>query len=136
MRSWSFTVPGPPRGKGRPRFGAGHAYTDAKTVAYERTVRDAALLALRGFVLEGPVAVDLLIVVARPQRLHRRCDPDGHIWAPARPDADNVRKAILDGLARHWKDDAQVCAESTRKVYAERGCPPRVEVTIRELASL
>ena len=135
MRAWSFIVPGPPRGKGRPRF-VGHAYTDAKTVAYERTVRDAALLALRGIVLEGPVAVDLLIVVARPQRLHRRCDPDGHIWAPARPDADNVRKAILDGLARHWKDDVQVCAESTRKVYAEREGVPRVEVTIRELASL
>lgn len=132
-RSWSFTIPGPPRGKGRPRFGNGRAYTDKATEAYERTIGDAALRSMLGVILEGPVAVDLLIVVARPKRLLRRQDPDGLLWAPVRPDADNVRKAILDGLKRHWKDDAQVCGGATVKVYAERGCEPRVEVTVREL---
>ena len=132
-RSWSFTIPGPPRGKGRPRFGQGRTFTDAKTVAYERSVSAAAFAAMRGVTFDGPVAVDLLIVVARPKRLLRRRDPDGLLWAPVRPDADNVRKAILDGLARHWKDDSQVCAGSTLKLYAERWGAPRVEVTVREL---
>jgi len=92
-RSWSFVVHGPPRGKGRPRFGQGHAYTDAKTVAYERTVRDAALLAMRGVFLEGPVAVDTLIVLPRPKRLMRKNDPDGLIWAPVKPEPVKTKPA-------------------------------------------
>lgn len=34
-----FTVPGEPRGKGRPRFSkSGHTYTDSETRAYENKI--------------------------------------------------------------------------------------------------
>lgn len=128
-----FTILGPPRSKGRPRFANGRTFTDRKTVAYESLVAMSAREALGDLLLEGPVSVDLLIVLPRPKRLMRKRDPDGFMWAPVRPDADNVRKAVLDGMSAHWRDDKQVCAGGTRKVYAERTGQPRVEVTIREL---
>ena len=35
-----FTIPGPPQGKGRPRFTkSGHTYTPAKTAEYEKLVQ-------------------------------------------------------------------------------------------------
>lgn len=36
----TFTVPGEPRGKGRPRFSGGRAYTDSETRAYERKIAE------------------------------------------------------------------------------------------------
>lgn len=81
-------------------------------------------------VIEGPVSVDVLAVVSRPQRLLRRRDPDGLIWCTAKPDADNVAKSVLDALKRHWRDDSQVVDVRCRKVYAERVGLPRVEVRV------
>lgn len=80
--------------------------------------------------LQGPVGVDILAVLPRPRRLCRRKDPDGLIWAPRRPDSDNIRKAVLDALKRHWADDGQVVDGATRKVYAERDGLPRLEVRV------
>ncbi|OXE37432.1 MAG: hypothetical protein CGW95_01595 [Phenylobacterium zucineum] len=58
--SYRFTIPGQPRGKGRPRFGRGRTYTDAKTLAYEQTVRTSAKSAIGPLgPFSGPVAAFL-----------------------------------------------------------------------------
>lgn len=85
--------------------------------------------------ISAPVRVDILAVIRRPKRLMRRSDPDGMLWCPKRPDADNIRKSILDGLSGVLVDDSQVVDGRTMKVYAERGGSPRVEVVIMELVT-
>ena len=79
----------------------------------------------------GPLRVDTVFILKRPGRLKPRRHPDGLVWAPKRPDVDNLRKLLLDGLKALWGDDAQVVCGEPVKVYAERGCPPRTVVRIR-----
>lgn len=127
-----FEVPGAPVGKGRPRAtaigGKPRLYTPAKTREYEARVAAAARGALGGATYDGPVGVTVLAVFARPQRLARvERDMIPHV---ARPDLDNIVKAVVDGLAAHWGDDAQVCEIRASKVYGKRGMDPYVSVTI------
>lgn len=130
----SFVVPLPPRGQGRARAAvvAGRAkmYKPAQSRRWEDQVALVASQHMPADVIEGPVRVDVLAVVPRPQRLLRRRDPDGPIWCTAKPDADNVAKSVLDALKRHWRDDSQVVDVRCRKVYAERSGLPRVEVRV------
>jgi hypothetical protein len=55
------------------------------------------------------------------------------MWCPKRPDADNYAKSVLDGLARHWHDDAQVTFLVVKKMYSELVGKPRIEIRIRTL---
>ena len=58
---------------------------------------------------------------------------DGKIRPTKMPDADNISKAVCDGIShqgRIWYDDSQVCMELIMKFYDSR---PRVEVTIEEI---
>ena len=129
-----FEVPRPPVGKARPRMNrrTGHVYTPDKTRRFELDVAACAKASIRQL-LEGPLLVDVLAVLPRPKRLCRKKDPPGFVWAPVRPDADNIRKAVLDGLACVMRDDAQVVAGQTVKVYAEKTGGPRVRVRVRAL---
>lgn len=132
MSSLAFTIPGPPRGKGRPKFarmaGFVRAYTDAKTASYENLVAIAAAEAHRGRpVLDGPLRVEILFVLPRPKSLAKK----PRALPITRPDVDNLQKAVLDGAnqAGVWRDDAQVVDVHARKVYGT----PRCEVTITPL---
>lgn len=132
-----FTAWVEPEGKGRPRArvtNGGHAqiYTPTKTRQYEAKIAQIASEYLPPGRLEGPLRVDILAVIARPGRLCRKKDPDGLLWCPKRPDADNIRKAVLDALAPYWKDDAQVVAGETVKAYCEHDGRPRIEVAITD----
>ena len=131
-----FSIPGPPKAKGRPRVtvrnGHARAFTPKATRDYERLVSRCAQMAREG-VFEGPVRVELLVVVARPKRLMRKSDPDGLLPCPTRPDIDNYVKALLDGCACLWGDDAQVVDLVARKRYSERGGEPRMEVLVCDL---
>lgn len=131
----TFTIPREPVAKGRPRFartkgGGVRTFTDDKTHSFELDVAAVARAHVRQ-VIEGPVSVDILAVLKRPKRLFRKKDPDGLRWATKRPDADNIRKAVLDGLNGVLRDDAQVVAGQTVKVYAEKEGLPRTVVRIR-----
>jgi Holliday junction resolvase RusA-like endonuclease len=84
-------------------------------------------------ILTGPLRVDSLSVLRRPQRLMRRSDPPGLIEHESKPDSDNLRKAILDALKAWWRDDAQVCAGQSLKAYAEKGGLPRTIVRVRSM---
>jgi len=126
MTPLRFTVPGPPRGKGRPKFArmrnGVRTFTDEKTVAYENLVCIVARRARRNLgPFTGPVAVHLVFRLARPKR------PE-HEY-PSRPDLDNLCKAVLDGCnqAGIWVDDAQVVRLVSSKGYGEPCCEALIE---------
>ena len=124
----SFTVPGPPRGKGRPRFARvgkfTRTYTDEKTASYENLVALYAVAARRGKPpIEGPVELAVIFMLPRPKS-KKRASP--HV----KPDIDNLVKGVLDGCnqAGVWADDAQVVDLRASKEYGE----PGAHVTITE----
>lgn len=133
-----FVVPRPPVAKARARVvrtpsGAVRTYTPDKTHSFELDVAACARQAIPA-PLEGPVRVDVVAILPRPQRLMRRKDRDGLVWAPTRPDKDNVEKAVMEGLAGVLRDDAQVCYGGTRKVYAGKAGQTLVVVRVLQLA--
>lgn len=83
--------------------------------------------------LEGPVSVAIDFLMPRPKRLMRKKDPDGRIPAPAKPDRDNLEKAVLDALTTDgwWRDDAQVVAGEVRKLYHAKDEAPGAELVIQ-----
>lgn len=81
---------------------------------------------------DGPLRIDAAVFFARPQYLLKPSAPEGKIRHTAKPDRDNLDKAILDTLkrARFFKDDAQVCEGEVRKYYAAKGASPGAVITI------
>lgn len=131
-----FLVPGEPIGKGRPRIGkvGSHArmFTPTKTANYEGLIALAGTEAMVGrSLLEGPVMVELRIVMAIPASKSKRWKAQalaGEVFPTKKPDMDNVIKAIYDGLnGVVWKDDVQVVDAFVRKRYGET---PGVHVRI------
>lgn len=123
-----FTIPGEPQGKGRARIGriAGHArmFTPAKTLAYEGLVAQMAQEAMAGApLIEGPASLelDLRFSVPRSAPKRQRADMLAGVMRPTKkPDADNVLKAICDGMnGVVWRDDVQAVDIRVTKRYAE-----------------
>lgn len=134
-----FTVPGAPRGKGRPRAsrrgGYIRLYTDAKTAAYEAEIGLYAKLAMKG---EAPFAVPLAIAVSvfvepikSASKRDRASMLSGETLPAKKPDLDNIIKAVLDGCnGVAFVDDALVVQIAASKLYAET---PGVRVEIRKI---
>lgn len=136
-----FRVNGIPQGKARPRFTkAGRSYTPANTRRYEADVREAALkaAAIQGYTKadkHAALAVSITAwfpVPASWPKKKRAAAMSGDIYPTAKPDADNIAKAILDalnGIAYH--DDKQVVSCAVRKRYTFRDDDsPRIVVHI------
>lgn len=133
----TFTVPGQPVGKGRPRIGkvGQHArmFTPAKTVNYEGLVAHAASIAMAGrALLEGPMDVHLFIKCQVPASWSLKKQQQalaGKIRPTTKPDIDNIEKAVYDAInGVVWKDDVQVVDVVKKKRYA---AAPGVVVTIK-----
>lgn len=131
----TFTIPGKPFGKQRPRATRqGRMYTPAATVSFERTVGQIALEHLPA-PLVGPVALEIVatFVPADSWSAKKRA---AHLHRPhtQKPDLDNCMKAILDGLNRiAFADDAQVAEMVCRKVW---GITEQTVVHIRQLGGI
>ncbi len=132
-----FTVPGEPRGKGRPRFTRrGFAYTDTATRDYETLIREQATAAMRYWpdgMVATPVSVRLDIYKGVPKSwsmAKRRRALDGQ-EIPGKPDLDNVAKGVLDALnGVAYADDTQVVRLLVQKQYS---LEPRLVVTVKEM---
>lgn len=127
----AFTVPGEPQGKGRAKIvkigGFSRMATPAKTVAYEGLVAHAAQEAMRGVpLLEEACRIELDVMCSVPASWSQRKQAQalaGAIRPAKKPDADNVLKAVCDGMnGVVWKDDVQAVDVLLRKVYAEKPC--------------
>ena len=137
MSSITFTIPGQPRGKGRPRFArrGNHVttYTDDQTAAYENLVA-LAYKAAGGEMLDGAVSLAVLMYHAIPKSKSKMIKAHmqaGDIRPTTKPDADNCLKAVLDGLnGVAFADDKQVVDAAVHRWYDEE---PRVVVHLREV---
>lgn len=127
-RSVDFKVPGEAVGKGRPRVttigGNARMFTPKKTADYESRIALAAQQAMAGReLITGPVLVELKIAVGIAQSWSKKKTAQalaGQVMPTKKPDADNVLKAICDGInGIVFKDDVQVVNVSMSKRFAE-----------------
>lgn len=139
MKPITFTVPGQPYGKGRPRVGTIHGrarmFTPEKTVSYENKVAFVAQQAMAGAALiEGAVDVSLFIVCQIPASWSKKkqaAATAGAVYPTTKPDIDNIEKIIYDAInGVVWKDDVQVVDVRKVKRY---GPVPGVSVRIEVL---
>lgn len=139
MSGLAFTIPGDPRGKGRPRATTigGHArmFTDSKTASYENLVKLAASHALGDRdpfdePLRMRVAVRMVPAASHSAK-KQAAMLAGELHPTKLPDLDNVVKAVLDGCNKvAFRDDALVVRLSAYKTYAPT---PGVDVIIEPI---
>ena len=138
MMQITFTIPGPPHGKGRPRFARrGNfvaTYTDAKTSSYEDQIRFYALQAMGsskplGTALEAAIYIRLPVPKSYPKKRAEAC-LSGSEWPCKKPDWDNVAKSVCDAMnSIIFVDDSQIVECHVRKVYSATA---GVDVLIKE----
>jgi Holliday junction resolvase RusA-like endonuclease len=162
MDAIRFSMVGEPRGKGRPRatIRGAHAsvYTDAATRKYEASITKLARHAMGNRPpLQGPLLVALRFRMPIPKSATKRdkaAMAAGEITHTARPDIDNLSKAVLDGIAEDaalkiamrkkphayppgsdarvmFLNDSQITGLSATKVYSDK---PGVDVRVEALA--
>lgn len=128
LKPVSFVVPGEAVGKGRPRVSTigGHArmFTPQKTANYETLIAMAAQQAMAGReLIGGPVLVEMKIMVSVAASWSEKKTAEalaGDVMPTKKPDADNVLKAICDGInGIVFKDDVQVVNVSLSKRFSE-----------------
>jgi len=134
---YAFTIPGAPRGKGRPKFARRGdfvmTYTDDKTSSYENLVTLACREVMAGRPpIEGPVWLQVNATFAIPASASKGKKLEmimGRVVPTKKPDLDNIVKAVLDGLNTvAFVDDAQVTHISAAKNYGHQpGVWVRVE---------
>lgn len=126
-------LPGPPRGKGRPRFvrATGRTYTPAETASYEGALK---LAAQRVMGNRPPLdeALDVLFVAVFPvpaswSRKKREAALAGEIRPTVKPDGDNILK-VSDALNEVvWRDDKSIVEATVQKFYGSR---PRLVIEV------
>jgi Holliday junction resolvase RusA-like endonuclease len=135
------SIPGDPVGKGRPRVvrlksGKTLAFTPNKTASWQQKACWCFRGQWKGEPFREPVSLTMLAVKSRPKRLMRKKDQDGLIVRPAKPDCDNVAKAVMDALETSGVllNDIQVVELHAFSYYAEKGGAPRVEVHLEKIS--
>lgn len=140
MKRVSFTIPGEPKGKGRPRFAkVGNytkAYTPKDTAVYENLVRLEYQNEVGDWMFPDDAILDMRIVAyygipKSTSKKKREQMLTGMIRPSKKPDMDNVVKIIADSLNRlAYRDDTQIVDCQVRKFYSE---VPRVTVRISQI---
>ena len=132
-------IPGIPKAQPRVRpSGRGHGVFMPQTAAAWRAAVAAAVRAHPAFPAEpwtGPVLLHMWLLLPRPQRLMRAKDRNGPVWHTARPDYDNLAKAVADSCTQVglWRDDAQVCDGRIVKLYTEKRGEPRAVIVAEQI---
>lgn len=130
----SFVIPMKPSGKERPRLANGIVYTPAKTKAYENYIKGCYIeqcgdtsFGSRSISMHIKAYVPLLSAFRKSEKIDAL---DGKIKPSAKPDADNILKALLDALNEvAYDDDRYIYKLSVERIYSDR---PRTEVTISD----
>ena len=137
-----FTIPGAPRGKGRPRFARTgkyvRTYTPKDTASYENLITLEFERQCPGAFLEKevPIRMEVLAYYQIPKSASKSKKESmlrGKMRPTKKPDSSNVVKAIedaLNGIAYH--DDAQIVETIIRRWYGE---VPRVEVSLEPVTT-
>lgn len=135
----TFTIPGEPVGKGRPRFGRTknggvHTYTPDKTAKYEALVTRCYRATIGYTIKYAPIGVEIEAYFPIPKSYPKKRVQDiaeERELPMKKPDCDNIVKIILDALnGVAYYDDKQVVDVRCRKHYAKPEESGRVVVTI------
>lgn len=144
-RKVSFTVPGEPKGKGRPRAIAaldaeGEPYVRLITPADTREAEDMVRRAFRKAHPDhkrftGPVLLRFTAVFETPRSFNkalREAAARGTLYAIKKPDKDNIEKLIVDALNKiAFADDQQVMGGGIKRY----GSPARIDISFESLDS-
>ena len=131
MTTIAFTVPGHPKGKGRPRAfklpnGQIRTYTPDATAKAEESFIALAAPYAPAHPLTGPLALSLTAVFAIPKSYTRKKREEiaaGTRRPTGKPDLDNLTKLVLDAMnGVFYIDDQQVVDMTVSKVYGEAPC--------------
>jgi Holliday junction resolvase RusA-like endonuclease len=129
-----FTVPGEPRGKGRPRVTKNGTYTDSETKAYEEKIIAYYRKAFGGHKWPDGAFISVKVVAYYPipkraTKAQLAAMQAGTLFPSRKPDIDNVLKVVLDALnGVAYKDDSKVvCVEAEKKYSFE----PRLEIEVK-----
>jgi Holliday junction resolvase RusA-like endonuclease len=137
-----FTVPAIPVAQPRPKAttvnGSARLYEAKKSHpvhAFKASVRMAFAEANAGRPPEaGPLGVTLRCVLPRPKSMIWKKRDMPRVWAPKKPDVDNLMKSVLDALAGlAFGDDAQICLCIVEKLICSGSEQPHVRVTLDRL---
>lgn len=138
--SITFRVFGEPKAQPRPRafarkFGntfSARVYDAGTAEGWKGLIALAVREHMPAAPIECPVRLDVAFLFDRPKRLLRKGDPDGRIPHTAKPDRDNLEKALLDCLTQCGvlADDCRVCAGEVRKYYVAKGERPGAVVRL------
>jgi Holliday junction resolvase RusA-like endonuclease len=118
------------------RNGFAQSYTpkSAPIQAYKAACKAVALTHESRRVIDGPIAVRLAFVMPRPQRLVWKTRPMPRVYAPTKPDVDNLAKGILDAMKELlWNDDNQIVWLSVEKFYAAGDEQPHTVLEVEEV---
>jgi Holliday junction resolvase RusA-like endonuclease len=131
----SFVIPTKPMGKERPRLtGRGAVYTPTKTKVYENFIKGC-YIEQCGDVSFGDRSISMTVkAYVPPLSKFRKAETEaalrGELKPTAKPDADNILKAILDALNElAYNDDRAIYKISVERIYSN---DPRTEVTISD----
>ena len=135
-----FTIMGPPKGKGRPRFqkigNFTRVTTPADTVNYENLVKLEYEMQCNKYYFEDNLELGIKIVSYYPiakstSKVKKEKMLKGLINPVKKPDCDNVLKIIADSLNQiAYHDDAQIVEAQINKRFS---VVPRTEVEIYDL---
>lgn len=131
-----FTIPGEPKGKGRPKFSRQgkfvKTYTPETTVNYENWVK-ICFQEAKQKLIEGQLKAEIKCYFEIPNSYSKKKKENalsGIIRPAKKPDLDNIMKIVLDALnGLAYKDDKNIVECRIEKWYGENA---RVEVLILE----
>lgn len=140
MERITFSIPGKPFGKQRPRVvrrgNFSTAYTPDETISYENLVKVMYQQAAKGKRFPDDAMLDIRIIAyygipKSVSKKKRREMLENKIRPAKKPDWDNIGKIICDALNDvAYRDDASVVYAQVEKFYSEN---PRVDVTINAI---
>ena len=136
MKTVQFEIPGPVKGKARPRVTrTGIAYTPKDTVQYENLVRCCYREQVGSEYLEGPLSIIISALYEIPKsttKKTREAMLANRIFPTKKPDWDNIGKVICDSLnGVAYRDDSAIVSAIVMKQYTSEA--PRVSVTLMVL---
>lgn len=121
--TFSFVIEGKPTAKQRPRFSGHRTYTPAKTIEFEKKVREAYLNQGGIYFGDKPLEVHITFIfpIAKSWSKKKREDAlHGRLKMTSRPDTDNLSKSVMDSLnGIAYKDDSQIINLIANKEYGE-----------------
>lgn len=136
-----FRAYGDPKGQPRPRAfsrgGMTRVYDPGTAEGWKSQIAVAALPHKPSARIEGPIHVTLRFFFQRPKGHagKKGLKPNAPTYHTAKPDADNLAKAVLDCITQlgFWRDDSQVSALDVLKKYSDSA--PYCEITIYEITT-